>query len=158
MENAAAHKRAADRRKRDSTAGGKAELTQDDYRKLAEFRYALRKFLAFSESAAADVGMTTQQYQALLALKGFSEAGALSMKNLADRLLLRHHSVVELVDRLVKLDLVTRLPDPDDGRRVLIALTKLGESQLRTLAAAHLRELPAIGSTLSILLDELRSE
>ena len=153
MENAATNKRAVDRR-----AARKAELTPDDYRKLAEFRFALRKFLAFSESAAAEVGITTQQYQALLAIKGFSQAGALSMKALADRLLLRHHSVVELVDRLVKLDLVMRRPDPQDGRRVLIALTELGESQLHTLAAAHLRELPAIGATLSILLDELRSE
>lgn len=124
-----------------------------NYRALAEFRFALRKFLAFSEEAAADVGLTTQQHQALLAIKGFSQTGALSIRDLAQRLLLRHHSVVELVDRLVKLRLVERLPDPSDRRRVQVGLTELGEHQLRILSAVHLRELQAIGSSLSTLLD-----
>ena len=124
-----------------------------NYRALAEFRFALRKFLAFSEEAAADVGLTTQQHQALLAIKGFSQTGALSIRDLAQRLLLRHHSVVELVDRLVKLRLVERLPDPSDRRRVQVGLTELGEHQLRILSAVHLRELQAIGSSLLTLLD-----
>lgn len=127
-----------------------------NYRTLAEFRFALRKFLAFSEAAAADAGLTSQQHQALLAVKGFSEVGAMSIRDLAARLLLRHHSVVELIDRLVKLQLVARMPDPQDGRRVLIGLTDAGERHLRELSAVHLRELRAIGSSLSTVLNEFR--
>ena len=123
-----------------------------DFRALASFRRELRKFLAFSEQAAAAGGLTGQQHQALLAIRGLSERGEMSVGELADILLLRPHSAGELVDRLVKLELAARGADGADGRRVLVRLTPTGEDKLRTLSAAHMRELAAIGPALSEML------
>ncbi|GLS21811.1 MarR family transcriptional regulator [Labrys miyagiensis] len=122
-----------------------------DYAALAQFRYELRKFLAFSENAAVGAGLTGQQHQALLAIRGLSP-GELSISELAEILLLRHHSVVELVDRLVKLGLAVRVADPRDGRRALIRLTPLGEEKLQALSSAHLKELASIGPALTLML------
>ena len=127
-----------------------------DYAALARFRHALRKFLAFSEEAAAAEGLTSQQHQALLAIAGLSQDGALSIGELAEILILRHHSVVELVDRLGKLGLVERMADPADGRRVLVHLTETGRHKLQTLSETHMKELAAIGPTLSELLQSFR--
>jgi len=132
------------------------ERVKMDYRALAEFRYALRKFLAFSEEAAKAVGLTAQQHQALLALKGFAPDGTLSIGDLADRLLIRHHSAVELVDRLAKLELVRRSADPADGRRALISLTSSGEARLRDLSDIHIEELRSVGPSLAAMLKPLR--
>ncbi|MGO4335122.1 MarR family winged helix-turn-helix transcriptional regulator [Labrys sp. KB_33_2] len=127
-----------------------------DYAALARFRHALRKFLAFSEEAAAAEGLTSQQHQALLAIAGLSQGGALSIGELAEILILRHHSVVELVDRLGKLSLVERMADPSDGRRVLVRLSEAGRQKLQALSETHLKELAAIGPTLSELLQAFR--
>jgi DNA-binding MarR family transcriptional regulator len=134
---------------------GGAEFSDDNYAALAEFRYALRKFLAFSESAAKEVGLTSQQHQALLALKGFAQDGSLSVGDLAERLLVRHHSAVELVDRLEKLDLVQRSADPTDGRRALVRMTETGEARLRELSSIHIEELRSIGPALAAMLEPL---
>lgn len=123
-----------------------------DYAALARFRRELRKFLAFSEKAAADAGLTAQQHQALLAIRGLSTAGELGVGELAGILMLRHHSVVELVDRLGKLGFVERIVDPADGRRVLVRLTPAGDEKLKALSSAHARELAAIGPELTRLL------
>lgn len=123
-----------------------------DYVALADFRYALRKFLAFSEEAAAEIGLTSQQHQALLVIKARSTGNGLAVGMLAERLLVRQHSAVELVDRLSRLGLVARHPDPHDRRRVLVALTEEGEERLRILSRAHLAELRAIGPALGELL------
>ena len=131
---------------------GSAAFSDANYAALAEFRYALRKFLAFSESAAKQVGLTSQQHQALLALKGFAQDGTLSVGDLAERLLIRHHSAVELVDRLAKLDLVERSADPADGRRALIRMTETGETRLRELSSIHVQELRSIGPALAAML------
>ncbi|MGJ4854278.1 MarR family winged helix-turn-helix transcriptional regulator [Labrys sp. La1] len=127
-----------------------------DYAALARFRHALRKFLAFSEEAAGAAGLTSQQHQALLAIAGLSQGGALSIGELAEILILRHHSVVELVDRLGKLSLVERMADPSDGRRVLVRLSEAGRQKLQALSETHLKELAAIGPTLSELLQAFR--
>ncbi|WP_454812683.1 MarR family winged helix-turn-helix transcriptional regulator [Labrys neptuniae] len=127
-----------------------------DYAALARFRHALRKFLAFSEAAAGAAGLTSQQHQALLAIAGLSQGGALSIGELAEILILRHHSVVELVDRLGKLSLVERMADPSDGRRVLVRLSEAGRQKLQVLSETHLKELAAIGPTLSELLQAFR--
>lgn len=123
-----------------------------DYLALAEFRYALRKFLAFSEHAAAEAGLTSQQHQALLVIKARGGANGLPVGVLAERLLVRQHSAVELVDRLSRLGLVGRNPDPHDRRRVLVALTAEGEERLGALSQAHLAELRAVGPALAELL------
>lgn len=127
-----------------------------NYRALAEFRFVLRRFLIFSEDAAADVGLTSQQHQVLLAIKALSEGEAVSVRDIARQLLLRHHSIVELIDHLVKLDLVERVPDREDRRRIRIGITDLGEARLRELSAVHLRELHAIGPYLAASLNACR--
>lgn len=126
-----------------------------DYRALAEFRAALRQFLAFSGDAAQTVGLTPQQHQALLVVMGAEEGVPVTIGYLAKRLLLKHHSTVELVDRLTELDLVKRQPDPGDRRRVLIGLTPKARRLLSRLSTAHLEELRRIRPVFAALLDRL---
>jgi DNA-binding MarR family transcriptional regulator len=123
---------------------------------LARFRYELRKFQAFSEAAANRSGLTAQQHQALLAIKGFSGHDPVSVGDLARYLLIRHHTAVELVDRMVKLKILNRGIDPRDRRRVLVQLTKEGERRLQRLSRIHLQELRAIGPTLRKMLKPFR--
>lgn len=130
-------------------------LRDADYRTLAGFRAALRRFLRFSEEAAAQAGLTPRQYQALLALRG-GPLRRLTVGALAAELEVRHHSAVGLVDRLVALRLVRRHPAEADRRRVEVSLTRRGEAALRRLAAAHQAELAAMAPTLRALLRSLR--
>lgn len=123
-----------------------------DYAALAEFRYQLRKFLAFSEAAAQKAGLTPQQHQALLAIKGFSSPAPISVGDLARFLLIRHHTAVELMDRMTKLGLLSRVVDADDGRRVLVKLTRKGEQKLRTLSKIHFEELQSASPALTRIL------
>ena len=127
-----------------------------DYGALAEFRYQLRKFLAFSEDAAGKAGLTPQQYQALLAIKGFSAPDPVSMGDLARYLLIRHHSAVELVDRMARLGLLGRTVDDSDARRVRVKLTAKGEQKLRNLAKIHFEELRSASPALSGILRAFR--
>jgi DNA-binding MarR family transcriptional regulator len=127
-----------------------------DYGTLANFRYGLRKFLAFSEVEANRSGLTAQQYQALMAIKGFSVHEPVSIGDLATYMLVRHHTAVELVDRMVKLRIVSRRADPSNGRRVLLQLTGEGERRLRRLYKVHVRELRAMGPTLTKMLKLFR--
>ena len=127
-----------------------------DYEALARFRYELRKFQAFSKIAADKTGLTPQQHQALLSIRGFSSRDPVSVGDLADSLLIRHHTAVELVDRMTKLGLLSRIVDETDGRRVLVKLTKEGERRLRELSRIHLQELRAIGPTLTRILKPFR--
>lgn len=128
------------------------KISDDDYSHLAAFRFALRKFMVFSEEAAQEAGLMPQQHQALLAIKYLSIKGLPSVGDIADRLLLRHHSVVELISRMARMGLVKRLRDPDDGRRVRVALTEHAEETLANLSATHLAELQAIRPLLIQLL------
>jgi DNA-binding MarR family transcriptional regulator len=123
-----------------------------DYGTLAEFRYQLRKFLAFSEAAAHKAGLTPQQHQALLATKGFSDPEPTSVGDLARILLIRHHTAVELMDRMTKLGLLSRTVDDNDGRRVLVKLTAKAERKLRTLSQIHFEELRAASPGLTRIL------
>jgi DNA-binding MarR family transcriptional regulator len=123
-----------------------------DYGTLAQFRYQLRKFLAFSERAAQESGLTPQQHQALLAIKGFSNSEPISVGDLARFLLIRHHTAVELMDRMTKLGLLSRIIDADDGRRVLVKLTRKGEQKLRTLSKIHFEELRSASPALTGIL------
>ena len=130
------------------------KFAKTSYEALADFRYALRRFFAFSEQAAGDAGLTPQQYQALLAIKGARERSDLSIGEIAERLMIRHHSAVELVDRLEKGGLVVRLKDKDDARRVAVRLSPKAERLMDGLAATHLRELEGIRSVLEQLLGQ----
>jgi len=141
--------------KRADSRAKTANPTPGDYRALAGFRYALRKFLAFSEDAAKDLGLTPQQHQALLAIMGYPESEPVTIGALAQRLLLKHHSTVELVDRLTELELVKRVKDTGDRRRVILRLTKKAEQVLGKLSTVHLEELRRIRPALAALLERL---
>ena len=127
-------------------------LSTTDYQRLADFRYALRQFLAFSQHAAKLAGLTPQQHQALLAIKGAQARGGLSVGDLSERLILRHHSAVELVDRLVQARLVNREETAQDGRKVMLSLTDDAEALMLSLSAAHMEELRRVGPGLSELI------
>jgi DNA-binding MarR family transcriptional regulator len=135
------------------TSNGRETSGAVDYAALARFRYELRKFQAFSNAAAKNAGLTPQQHQALLTVRGFSNPDPVSVGDLAEFLLIRHHTAVELVDRMTKLELLTRVIDAADGRRVLVKLTKEGERRLQKLSQANLKELRAIGPTLTRMLE-----
>ena len=114
-------------------------LDRDRYQGLAGFRHALRGFLAASEIICRAGGVTAQQYQTLLAIGcGTAE---MTMKELAEQLLLQPHTAVQLIDRMEKANLVKRSPSPSDGRSVLLTMTPFGESLLEDLASQHLEEL-----------------
>jgi len=123
---------------------------------LAEFRYALRRFLAASEAISRDAGITQQQYQALLAIKTRSSP-AMTMKGLAEQLQLAHHATVQLVNRLVKAGLARRAPSAADRRSVLLDLTPVGEALIDRLAAEHLKEMLRQEPLLSKALKRLRA-
>lgn len=120
-------------------------LSPADYRVLASFRRSLRRFLDFSAKAARNAGLTTQHYQALLALKAADPSKPLTIGDIADELLLRHHSAVELVNRLANRDLVRGVASPADGRRVAVQLTRRGEATIASLAEVHREELRRVG-------------
>jgi DNA-binding MarR family transcriptional regulator len=125
-----------------------AVLPQPDYRALAEFRYQIRRFLHFSEQAAREGNIEPRQHQFLLALKGLPLGLRPSIGALADRLQIRPHSAVELVNRLAKSGFVRRRQDSDDGREVLLTLTAKGEAILRELSVHHREELRSAGPAL----------
>ena len=129
-------------------------LTEADFAALFGFRYALRRFLAFSADAAAGAGLTPQQHQALLAFRA-GEGRELLVGALAERLLLRAHSATELVDRMEKLDLVTRAIGQTDRRQVTVRLTRKGEQLLNGLSEAHRAELRRLRPLLSELMSKL---
>ena len=110
------------------------------YEGLAAFRLALRRFLAFSETATGAAGVTAQQYQALLVDQDAS-AGAIMIREFADQMLLQPHGAVQMVDRLVAGGLVERSHSPTDGRSVLVSLTAKGAALLERLAVQHVEEL-----------------
>ena len=130
-------------------------LSKPEYQLLADFRYALRQFLHFSEESARAVGVEPQQHQALLAIKGFPERDRITIGELAERLQIKHHSAVELAGRLVTNELAAREPDPADRRQVYLTLTTHGEALLGQLTAAHRAELQRLGPELRALLSHL---
>ena len=127
-------------------------LSDADYARLAAFRHALRSFLSFSEAAAARVGLTGQQYQALLVVRAMPAPQEMTVSELARRLLIKHHSAVGLVDRLVDQGLLVRHASRNDGRKVELRLTGKGTRVLGRLADLHRHELEHAGPQLSALL------
>jgi DNA-binding MarR family transcriptional regulator len=130
-------------------------LTAEDYRSLAEFRYQIRSYLHFSERAARNAGLNPQQHQLLLAVKGLPDDCEANIGAIAARLHIRHHSAVELTERLVRKKLVRKRRYGNDRRRVLIELTDRGESVLRKLSLTHRAQLESAGSELLRALNKL---
>jgi DNA-binding MarR family transcriptional regulator len=133
-------------------------LDDRDYRTLARFRHALRVFLRFSEDAARDEGLTPNQHQLLLAIRGWPGDGPPAIGDAAELLQLQHHSAVELVARAVDAGLVVRRVDSHDRRRQRLSLTPRGSRKLERLTAVHRDELRRFRDEMSDLLRELDDE
>lgn len=127
-------------------------LDDGDYAALAEFRAVLRKFLAFSEQRANEVGLSAQQHQALLAIRGAEDAKA-TVGYIAERLILKPHSASELVHRLEKLSLIERRAATNDRRKSFIVLTDRANALLAQLSLTHREEIERMKPLLSDLLD-----
>jgi len=120
----------------------------EQYRRLAEFRYQMRRFLHFSQEAAAANGLHAKQYQLLQVIAGIPEDMSPTIAAVASRLCLRHNSAVELVDRTIDQGLIRKAPDPIDNRRLLLQITPTGHHLLSSLTEFHLRELEESGPEL----------
>lgn len=125
-----------------------------DYAALADFRYALRQFLVFSERHAAEQGLTAQQHQALLAIRG-APAGQVTIGYVAERLMIKPHSASGLVERLEALSLIARSASPSDRRQALIVLTPGAQELLERLSSTHREELVRLRPMLTALLERL---
>ncbi len=123
-------------------------LDDQQYRDLLRFRTALRRFLNWSDQQAMSAGLTAQQHQLLLAIRGHDGPSAPTIGEVADYLLLKHHSLVELVDRAEQAGFVTRAADENDRRIVRLELTRSGLRVLAKLSAAHLQELARLAPTI----------
>jgi DNA-binding MarR family transcriptional regulator len=124
------------------------QITKAEFEALAAFRYAIRRFLHFSEQAARRAGVTPQQHQLLLAIKGFPGRTSATVSELAERLQMHPHSMVGLIDRTEEQGLVQRAPGTTDRRQVYVALTPAGETLLHKLAVIHRRELRSMRDAL----------
>jgi DNA-binding MarR family transcriptional regulator len=124
------------------------KLTLSDYRALAAFRYQIRKFLHFSERAVKQAGLEHGQYQLLLAIKGMPTGVRPRIRELANQMQIRHHSAVELINRLEAGGYVRRDDAQADRREVLLTLTPKGERTLGELAPHHHNELRSAGPSL----------
>ncbi len=130
-------------------------VTTAEYAMLAAFRYALRQFLRFSENVVGCVGLTPQQHQALLAIRGFPGRHRPTIGELAERLQIKHNSAVGLVDRLVSRSLMVRHPASTDRRQVYVSLTPRGARVLERLTAMHRAEIQRVGPGIGLLLQRL---
>jgi DNA-binding MarR family transcriptional regulator len=125
-------------------------LNRADFEHLLELRTGLRRFLRWSEQQAREAGLTPAKHQLLLAVKGHPDPAGPTVGDIADHLVLRHHSAVGLIDRAAADGLVRRVADPESRSVVRVALTRKGIARLDALSEAHLRELahlaPAMGT------------
>jgi DNA-binding MarR family transcriptional regulator len=131
------------------------DLTQADFEHLLRLRTGLRRFLRWSEQQAQAAGLTSTQHQLLLAIRGHPGDVPPTIGEIADYLVLRHHSAGELIDRAGAGGLVVRNPDPVNGTQVRVSLTKSGTAKLNRLAETHLAELNHLAPTMRALWDAL---
>jgi DNA-binding MarR family transcriptional regulator len=131
------------------------KLTNQDYQALGAFRHALRRFLAFSEAEARNVGLTPQQHQALLAVRAHPGPEAITVGALAECLMVKNHSALGLVDRLVENGLLSRAPDPADRRRVVLSLTDKSRGLLETISRNNLGQLKSTQPVFTDLLQAM---
>jgi DNA-binding MarR family transcriptional regulator len=129
-----------------------------DYRRLLEFRTGLRRFLRWSEDQATAAGLTPAQHQLLLAVRGHPDDRGPTIGDVADYLLLRHHSAVELADRASAAGWIERHSDDEDHRVVRLRLTPAGSARLERLAAVTLAELERFGPHLQAVWRGLAAE
>ena len=132
------------------------DISLAEYRALAQFRNEIRRFLHFSEQEARRYGLEPQQHQLLLAIKGLPAEAQATIGELAGRFQLKHHSMVELVNRLEKHGYVARTADTSDRRQVIVYLTRSGARVLHQLSLVHRSELDTAGPALSAALRSLR--
>ncbi|HXP35433.1 MAG TPA: MarR family transcriptional regulator [Chthoniobacterales bacterium] len=134
-----------------------SRLDSHDYEALAEFRYLLRKFLRFSKDfLRANGDLSLEQYEALLAVKAFTLVGGLTISQLSERLQVKHHSAVNIVDRLMERKLVTREAGETDRRRRHVQLTAKGEKLIEELATVHRKEIRLRNADMIKALERLR--
>jgi len=131
------------------------DLGDGDYQRLAQFRHALRQFLHFSDEAAREAGLSPQQYQLLVLVRGFPSGEVPTVGAVAKRLMIKHHSAVGLVDRLEAENLLKRCREDRDGRRVTLVLTEKADEILSSLVSAHRRELRRLMPLMRPLVAEL---
>jgi DNA-binding MarR family transcriptional regulator len=131
------------------------EITSDEYRALAELRYRIRHFVREGDVVAQAAGLEPQQYLLLLAIRGLPAGEEATIRTLADRLALKHHSAVELIDRLETRGYVRRARGRDDRRRVLVSLLPRGERILEQVARHRIGELRSTGHALVQAIDQL---
>lgn len=131
-------------------------LSKSEYEALSDFRYALRNFLKFSKDTAESVGLTPRQHQALLAIKGFKGRERITNGELAERLHIKHHSAVGLINRMEAQDLIVREQNETDKREIFIFMTTRGAELLEKLTAAHREELGLIAPQLNTILESLK--
>jgi DNA-binding MarR family transcriptional regulator len=138
-----------------NAAPKKSLLSPADYETLASFRYGVRRYLAFAEANARSVGLTSQQHQALLAIKVHTASKPMSIGDLAAELLIKHHSTVELVGRLEKAGFARRIVDAEDRRKMQVSLSPAGEKVLADLSVSNLQELRLIAPAFKGLLGQV---
>jgi DNA-binding MarR family transcriptional regulator len=132
-------------------------LNTDDYEQLAAFRYLLRKFLRFSKDfLRTTAGINPEQYEALLAIKAFGSASGVTISELSERLQVKHHSAVNIVDRLAERKLITREAGESDRRRRHLQLTAKGEKLIEELAAVHRKEMRGRSAEMIKALERLK--
>ena len=134
------------------------DLSLEEYRALADFRYQIRRFLHFSEQQVRAQGLEPQQHQLLLAIQGLPEGAVATVGELSERLQLRHHSAVELINRLEKRGYVARAGGRADRRQVIVQLTASGSRILRKLSLAHHEELEKAGPALAAALKSIAKQ
>jgi DNA-binding MarR family transcriptional regulator len=128
-----------------------SDLTDAQYSQLLGFRTSLREFMHWSEAQARDAGLSPAEHQLLLAIRGHPGPDPPTVGDVAQTLLLRHHSAVQLIDRAAQRGLVRRQPDAKDGRVVRLRLTPVGRRRLRRLSALHLEEIARLAPALRFL-------
>jgi DNA-binding MarR family transcriptional regulator len=131
-----------------------ARVSDADYARLLAVRTRLRRFEHWSAERAAEHGLTASQHQLLLAVRGHAEPAGPTIRQVADYLLIRHNSAVELIDRTAQSGLLTRVRDEQDHRVVRLELTRAGAHKLEALSSAHLTELASVAPLLDAMSDE----
>jgi DNA-binding MarR family transcriptional regulator len=132
-----------------------SEITTEEYRALAELRYRIRQFLRDGDAASRAAGLESQQYLLLLMIRGLPDGNEATIRVLAERLALKHHSAVELIDRLEARGYVRRTRGREDRRRVLVSLLPRGERILEDVARQRINELRSCGHELVIAIGNL---
>ncbi len=131
------------------------EISTAEYRALAQLRYLIRHFVSEGDTVSRAVGLEPQQYLLLLSVRGLPDGEEATIRTLAERLALKHHSVVELIDRLEAHGYVRRTRGREDRRRVLVSLLPRGERMLEQVAQHRISELRATGHELVRTIDQL---